>query len=1172
MHWMQLTWLLIIKYWVKKVRQLIALFFLLTGFNAYSALDIDLSVLMDACSDEQQDARSCLILGRDSLSRGDFEQVSVYLQKARQYQKTVAGLKQLESALSQAKKERAILQQLEIENINDFEHVNKVFQKVYFSGDYVLLEKLYKILVRHKIAINEKNKLYMAKVYFWKSDFDKTSRILQQINDKKSLNFLSLKADVCWSSQKYDCAYKYYKLLYDATGSLKYGLKVAQLYRYNGQYEKAERLLLYLARHNSNNKEIQQSLGEIKQLKDKIIERLYKKYQASHKWQDLKAYVSALIEAKQSDKAFSLLKQFIQQNPDNIDAIYFYGVRLSWLGQNDKAYKVLSQIKNKDNYDVQLMLGKILSWSGKLEKAKRKLQIVIENAGSLQQVQQAKKALAYTYLWGGEKQQAKKLFEEIVQELPEDKESAEQLMVLRGNLQPIIKKYEKLLQRNKISNEQLLQLAQFYQQLKNSEKAIQTYEKYLKINPYNLEVYKSLGNLYLEKKSYYKGFGYLEYYAYKKQNTDSLYSLAQNYYWAGFNDEALDVLDDLLNKEPGNKRAESLKADILQHNPRFVSKNSATGGMRQVQNEKAERQRKIADRLYYEGFYEASLAYFRDYLLLNPEDYKAHYRYALALEWTGRNKLAAGEFFLAYWDKKDDEIDYHYAFNLEKSGQIEKAEKIYRQLLQKEPKKLPDFLDRFIKSWEAAWESQDFEHYLRFYSEAYQNKLSWRLRKERIFSQVKFIAISISKPYVLTEKDHYKIQFYQEYASSNHRDRGYKTLTVECAQQQAEACTIVDEYWEKADFKPKDLSLFANINKRMRLIAKARAKKKKPEPEKVIDKNNIVLNDGAKKHLQKESEALGYRVLPKTSLNESRIYQNIKGYYQQLKQQNVLPKVHTLGIDSLYFQDKYGSIFERSGIYYQYNGWYKYSFRIEPSSFVVRNNSLREEGSSIYLHAQRKDYTLGLYYDQFQKYSDINPYLAVANMKLFQQHKLSAKLYSRNMALYRWQPDPVAKRTKVILLEINDSTKAGDHALSLGLTLGSVSDGNRIINPSFDLTLFQLQQNKLRQSYHLSGWYLADTFNSADYYSPTFYDSTSFSNRLSYFWTRQSTIEAKLSAGISFSDSSLLYEFGLWYIYKKVDSDLSGKFGCFSSNSNSVNASSIAYDYNQCQFNMEYLW
>ncbi len=1150
------------------------LFILLAGFNANAALDIDLSVLMQACTDEQQDARSCLLLGRYYLSQNNFEQVSVFLDKARYYQKNVAGLKQLESALKQAKKEQAILQKLEIKDIADTAQVNQVFRKVYFSGDYVLLETLYTILEHHKIAIDEKNKLYMAKVYFWKSDFDKTRKILSQVKDKKSLNYLSLKADVCWSSQQYNCAYRYYKLLYDATGSLKYGLKVAQLYRYNGQYEKAERLLLYLARHNGNNKEIKQSLQEIKQLKGKIIEGLYKKYQASQSWQDLKAYASALIEAKQSEKAFSLLKKFIKQHPDNIDAIYFYGVRLSWQGQNDEAYQVLSQIKNKDNYDVQLMLGKILSWSGKLEKAKRKLQIVIENASDLQQILEAKKALAFTYLWGGEKAQAKKIFEEIVKESPQDKASAEQLMVLSGNLQPVINQYEKLLQRNKISSDQLLQLAQFYQQLKKNEKAIQTYEKYLKINSHNLEVYKALGELYLEKKSYYKGFGYLEYYAYKKQDADSLYSLAQNYYWAGFNDEALDVLDDLLNKEPDNKRADSLKAEILQHNPRFVSKNSATGGMRQVQNEKADRQRKIADRLYYEGFYEASLAYYRDYLLLNPEDYKAHYRYALALEWTGHHKLAAGEFFLAYWDKKDDDIDYHYAFNLEKSGQTEKAEKIYQRLLQKEPKKLPDFLDRFIKSWEAAWESQDFEHYLRFYSKDYHNKLSWRLRKERIFSQVKFIAISISNPYVLIEKDHYKIQFYQEYASSNHRDRGYKTLTVKCTQQQAESCVIVDEYWEKADFKPKDLSLFANINKRMGLLAKEKAKKKKSseKPEVIENTKNIVLFEGAKKDLQKESEALGYRVLPKTSLNENKIYQNIRGYYQKLKQENVLPKTHTLGVNSLYFKDKYGSIFERTGIYYQYDGWYKYSFKIAPDSFVIRNNSLREEGNSLYLHAQRQDYTLGLNYDRFQQYSDLNPYFEVTNIALFGQHKLSARLYSRNIALYRWQPQPVAKKTKVILLELNDVGKVASHGLSMSLTLGSVSDGNRIINPGFDLTLLQFDQKKLRQSYHLSGWYLADLFNSGDYYSPTFYDSTSFSNRLSYFWTQQSTIEAKLAAGVSFSDSSLLYEFGLWYIYKKKNTDLSAKLGCFSSNSNSVNSTSIAYDYNQCEFNLEYLW
>ena len=357
-------------------------------------------------------------------------------------------------------------------------------------------------------------------------------------------------------------------------------------------------------------------------------------------------------------------------------------------------------------------------------------------------------------------------------------------------------------------------LAELYELNKQPSMARKSFKEYLSRKPTDLEATKSLALLLIENKEYYQGFGYLEYYAAQKQTVKSTILLAKNYYWQGFAKEALDVLEKLLQKEPKNEEALKLKAKILKVAPRFTTSNSGATTATYF-DDLGKKQLFLADTLYFNTHYKASLEYYKNYLRLHPNDHDARYRYAFSLENSKKYGEAEGEFSLIFWTKDSDELRYHYAYNMMKNQKLKESKKLLLKLKDGVYKKLDINMSKFLDSWKISWESLKFQKYASHYSKMFLEDEMWSYRKQEKFSRVNYISVGIYEPiYKKIGKNSYRIKFYQEYSSNKNSDKGYKTLEVKCAVNETE-CQITKEEWNEGVYK-KELLLMPYIDKSLK--------------------------------------------------------------------------------------------------------------------------------------------------------------------------------------------------------------------------------------------------------------------------------------------------------------------------------------------------------------------
>ncbi len=94
-----------------------------------------------------------------------------------------------------------------------------------------------------------------------------------------------------------------------------------------------------------------------------------------------------------------------------------------------------------------------------------------------------------------------------------------------------------------------------------------------------------------------------------------------------------------------------------------------------------------------------------------------------------------------------------------------------------------EMIEQFLKSWEAAWERQDIDAYMKFYAPDFASGeydlAGWRKYKTDLFQSVKLVNVERSKLKVqTTEKQVWVVSFRQSYQADGYRDVGLKTMTI----------------------------------------------------------------------------------------------------------------------------------------------------------------------------------------------------------------------------------------------------------------------------------------------------------------------------------------------------------------------------------------------------------
>ena len=1142
--------------------------FLLLSLIMAFAMELDINELISKVKKNPHDLKNRLVIASYLFEKGKIKEAEKYVNEVLKIDPKNKYAKQLKENI----RYRIIYQKY----ISKYKTPKNVINSLYEKEQYKELLKFYTALKKlKKDGLTDSEFLKVARVAMWEGNYDLSINVLSYVKNKKSLDYYEILAYDLYYKGNYKKAKKYFQLLYQTTGNLEYAKKLIDIYYYLGEFDQVKKLILSLKRISP--KIAGEYEKKLLDLQLKHIEELKKEYNANPSFENMKKLAIAMFQIDQK-KAFEIVEKYIKTHPHNTQAKVFYAQLLSWSGNNEKALKFLSQFKNINDLNAKLLLGKILAWQGKFDKAIIYLGDVYSH-GNQEQKYEAKKMLGYVYLWKGDKKKAKAIFQELYKINPKDEEVKEELMVLNGNVKPLIKKYLILLRNHPGREDYILKLADYYYILGDYNKSAYYYEKYLKKHPENLEIYKTLGDIYLAQKNYYKGFSYWEYYANYKNTKEAYYELALRYYWNGFNKEALSVVNDLLKKYPNYTDALILKAKILKINPRFVTSSTAAT-IDEYFNNKSQQIQVLGDRAYFSDLYKSAIEYYKEYLFLQPNDYKVRERYAFALEQAGEPEKAAGEFYLLMWWKKTPLIEYHYAYNLQRAGKIKKAKEIYKKLLNEVPKPVPEFIKKFLEDWKKAWESMDINKYARFYDKKYSKNLYWRLRKQSIFKRASFISVGIYDPVLIYHKDNiYKVKFYQVYASKIRKDKGYKTLTLKCENNK---CVIIDEKWTRGEYVPynPENSLEKYIKRNLELINKEENKKitltplekqSKIKPEYNLKKkqakkspppnpNYPLLVPNQNKEVMKESEVLNYVYLKKTNLSKK----------------NVLNKNDVLSSTQHYNWKIFGKInyFEDNQQTTMWTEYLKIAKHIKDNFYLfgfVRNYSLNVASSNkkgLYygLGFEKNPFLFDVFNDNSGKTSTIGWDFTYYN--LFPG--ITFNLNKHNM-VYSRRSICSSKHTRIKaeLTRYKEITHSRELWWSIAYEL--VDDSNNVITPQVDYDFYEFSINDQPFSVYFSGWYQFNSKQTDCYYSPNKTDTNIIGlkakKRLSrYFYAR-----GKGGMGYSFFDKAFVYKLEAWLTYDN-QKNIFSKAGCEFSNSATTNTPGSNYRSLECELSAKVIW
>jgi tetratricopeptide (TPR) repeat protein len=766
-------------------------------FGKGGGLAINPQELEEIIAKNPNDVANRLLLAKYYIQQDQLEKAEEYIQQAKKIDPQNRLIKVLEQQLEAERKRLQAIQQVLQPIREQYGSIDNYITDLFRKGKYKEIIDFYLKYGKY-LHLSDSSLIKIAKIFDWEGKYRQALWVLRKIKDKTSLDYYTIRADVAFNTQDMKTAIKYYRILFSITGDPLFGKRLAQLYIWNGDLERAQKVLLILKRRlgkgkGKPDKELQKLWEEVQKKKREYIERIKKIYEQNPSFANLQRYVYAVAD-KNLSKGIPIVIEHIKRHPEDGDAKFFLAKLYAWTNQYDKAVQYLRKLKG--NKEAELLLAQILSWQGKYPEAERIFKRLAKDSNRTIGYQ-AEKGLGLIYSWTGRKEEAIKIFEKLHKENPKDKEVNVQLILLKGTPKQLIAYYRSLLKKNPKDGEALLGLGDLYFRLKKYHLAAKYYEKYLMLYPNKLEVYKMLGDAYLQLKNFYKGFSNWEYYAYMKGTKEAYLELAKRYYWYGFNNEALKVLDDLLARYPKFKEARLLKAKILKVNPRFVVASSAAT-FEQYLGNRSKKLLALGDRAYFNGFYATAAQYYKELLLWNPENYDVREKYAYSLEHIGDYKTAAGEFFLLMWMKKDPKIVYNYAFCLQKSGKLKQAEKVYKELLNQVARPAPQFIVQFLEEWKKAFESMDSYQLAKFYSKKLAQNPRWRFKKDQFFQKQVWVALSFYDPVLLGveekgDKKIYKVRFWEILATKYIHNRGrYRYLWIECPSNLEENLTTTE--------------------------------------------------------------------------------------------------------------------------------------------------------------------------------------------------------------------------------------------------------------------------------------------------------------------------------------------------------------------------------------------
>jgi tetratricopeptide (TPR) repeat protein len=168
-------------------------------------------------------------------------------------------------------------------------------------------------------------------------------------------------------------------------------------------------------------------------LKDQVaLKRVRTKVAATGSWKDVEEYCYLLSKKGEKEKVISTLEKYLKKYPKSVKARIALAEHLYWNGQLDKAFHTLYRVRGSSLKSKKLYAN-ILYERADYSHALYYYPALVKKATSEKERYFLEKRLAFSYLYVGEEEKAKRLFNKLLKKDPRDKDILSYLNVTERN-------------------------------------------------------------------------------------------------------------------------------------------------------------------------------------------------------------------------------------------------------------------------------------------------------------------------------------------------------------------------------------------------------------------------------------------------------------------------------------------------------------------------------------------------------------------------------------------------------------------------------------------------------------------------------------------------------------------------------------------------------------------
>ncbi len=597
------------------------LLFVILTFNAQgAALVIDEASLLDVIKHDKEALYERQILVKYYIEQHRYDEADAMNSAIlREHPKEQSAL-QLQQKIVYERQAYALLKR------NNLAEPTQTPSADFYDVSKVQNREIYAALSYFKRDIAPQYHENMIRYYIANKQFDEAHHALGHGAELPKATELRLKAELADAQKVYDRAAEFYSQAYAASGTFTDALALLDIQIRQKDFG-AIVLYAQLQPEHRNDPALKAYDKPVKKLETLQLTLLKTRYEKDDTFAAMQPYANTLYSINKRPEAIAVASDFQQRHPDDESTLFL--TRLySWNGNYTRALEVLNAQPEPRSSASTLLLGTLYSRTEQFDKAKKTLEKVVDDSDEAIAFD-AKKQLAYLWLWEGSQTKAEFEFEALLS-IKEDSD-------IRNTLT--------------------------YLAYSDAEK-IAYFEKQLAKDPNDKTARITLAQLYLKKsKTKSKGIALLQENAAASRESADYLLLAQNAYWVNEDTAALAAIATILAKEPKNTKALLLKRKI---------------------------DVRAADTFYFAGDYSAALSKYAALQKEAPLDKETRLHQALSLEYDHQYRRAQEEFSAIYQYDKRDYILFHLAFNTMENEEYLEAKRDFETILTHETKSSED--------------------------------------------------------------------------------------------------------------------------------------------------------------------------------------------------------------------------------------------------------------------------------------------------------------------------------------------------------------------------------------------------------------------------------------------------------------------------------------------------